>query len=255
MSEYGLRDAECIWVEHFGGEDDPAGDLVFGPHSHLKAQIVWADRGQIAVFVGAGGERRWILAPSQALWIPAEEVHDVRTTAGTELFCAYLWEEECEVAWEGLTVLRMGPLAGELVRHLARDDLDDTAARHARATLLSVLAPADAVGVDLPMPDDPRARSVASAVLEDPGAPHALDEWAHRLHSSERTIQRAFLADTGMTFSAWRAQVRLYRSLPLLADRVPVASVAARMGYSSTNGFTSAFRRHFGTTPANYFAG
>ncbi|WP_369695708.1 hypothetical protein [Corynebacterium glyciniphilum] len=27
------------------------------------------------------------------------------------------------------------------------------------------------------------------------------------------------------------------------------------MGYSSTNGFTSAFRRHFGTTPANYFAG
>ncbi|AHW64270.1 Transcriptional regulator, AraC-family [Corynebacterium glyciniphilum AJ 3170] len=248
MSEYGLRDGECIWVENFAVE----GELVFEPHSHLKAQLVWADRGQIAVIVA---ERRWILAPSQALWIPAEEVHDIRTSDGTELFCAYLWEEECETGWEGLTVLSMSPLARELLRHLAREDLEDAAARHARATLLSVLTPADAAGVDLPMPNDPRARAVASAVLEAPGATHALDDWARQLHASERTIQRAFLSDTGLTFSAWRTQVRLCRSLALLADRVPVSSVAARMGYSSTNGFTSAFRRHFGTTPANYFEG
>lgn len=246
MSEYGLRDAECLWVEHFAVD----GGLVFEPHSHLKAQLVWADRGQIAVVVG---QRRWILAPSQALWIPAEQVHDVATTAGTELYCAYLWEEECDVTWQGLTVLAMSPLARELLKHLAREDLDDGAARHARATLLSVLSPAEAAGVDLPMPDDPRARSIASAVLENPGAPHTLGDWARQLHASERTIQRAFLADTGLTFSAWRTQVRLFRSLPLLADHVPVAAVASRMGYSSTNGFTAAFRQHFGTTPANYF--
>lgn len=250
MSEYGLRDGECIWVDRL----DTSGPLTFDAHSHLKAQLLWAARGQIAASVG---DRRWILAPTQALWIPAGEVHDVRTIDGTELYCAYLWEEECDPdpsAGGGLTVLSVGPLARELLRHLAREDLADAAARHARATLLSVLTPANAADVELPMPVDPRALSVATAVLDHPGATHSLDDWAGRLHASGRTIQRAFLAETGMTFSAWRTRVRLYRSLPLLAEQVPVAAVATRMGYSSTNGFTGAFRHHFGTTPAHYFA-
>lgn len=60
MSEYGLRDDECIWVDRL----DTAGSLAFDAHSHLKAQLLWAARGQIAASVG---DRRWIPAPTQAL--------------------------------------------------------------------------------------------------------------------------------------------------------------------------------------------
>lgn len=247
MSEYGLRDGECIWVHRMSiGED--AG---FGAHSHPMTQIAWAERGQLAV---VSEEQRWVLAPSQAIWIPGGERHDIRVLRNSEVYCVYLWDEEVDVDWSGLTVLAMNGLARELVRHLAREDLDDADARHARSTLLSVLTPAEASGVDLPLPRDPRARRIAAAVLDEPGLPHRLADWARRTHTSEKTIQRVFLADTGMTFSEWRTQVRLFSSLPLLAEQMPVSAVASHVGYTSTNGFTSAFRQHFGTTPATYFS-
>lgn len=56
-----------------------------------------------------------------------------------------------------------------------------------------------------------------------------------------------------MTFTDWRTQVRLRASLPLLADGLPVAGVARRVGYASLNGFVDAFRRHFGHTPAAHY--
>lgn len=247
MSEYGLRDGECIWVR----QDTVTEELSFGEHAHSMTQLAWVRQGQMVL---ASQGRQWVLAPSQAIWVPSGRTHDVRVLKGSELYCVYLWEEEVDVAWSELTVLSMNGLARELVRHLAREDLADVDARHARATLLSALSPARADGVDLPVPVDPRARAVAEAVLGDPSPTHALSDWALRLHTSEKTIQRAFLAETGMTFSQWRTQVRLFHSLPLLADQMPVSAVATRIGYTSTNGFASAFRRHFGTTPASYFS-
>ncbi|MET0417010.1 MAG: hypothetical protein ABW022_13415 [Actinoplanes sp.] len=39
----------------------------------------------------------------------------------------------------------------------------------------------------------------------------------------------------------------------MLAEGPLVAAVAARVGYTSTNGFIEAFRRHFGHTAATHF--
>jgi AraC-like DNA-binding protein len=246
VSEYGLRDDECIWVHRIMVDDEQP-----LPHRHPLAQLAWAEHGQVSV---VSEDRHWVMAPSQAIWIPGGEDHEVHVLRGSRLYCVYLWDEECDVPWSGLTVVAMSPLARELVRHLAREDLEDADARHARATLLSVLVPARSAGVDLPLPPDGPARDVATSVLRAPGEPHRLDDWAARLHTSEKTIQRAFATSTGLSFSQWRTHVRLLHALPLLAEQVPVSAVAARAGYTSTNGFTTAFRRHFGTTPATYYS-
>lgn len=246
MSEYGLRDDECIWVDR---RILPRGGA-FGTHQHPMVQLVWAERGQVEV---VSGHSHLVLAPSHGLWIPGGHQHDLRGMAGSEVYCVYLWEEEVEVPWAGPTVLSINAVARALVPHLAREDLRDLDARHARATLLSVLAPAEAESVDLPMPNDERARRLARAVLADPQRPHDLRGWASRLHTSEKTIQRAFDEGTGMSYSRWRTHARLLSSLRLLAEHVPVTTVASRCGYSSVNGFTKAFRHHFGTTPGEYF--
>lgn len=245
-SEYGLRDDACVWVDQWS----VGSGSQFEPHVHPQTQLSWVERGQLLV---STADRRWVLPPSQAIWIPGDVEHEIRVLRDSRLYCVYLWDEECHVPWRGTTILSMAGLARELVRHLARPDLEDSAARHARSTLLSVLEPAGASSVDLPMPVDPRAFEVAAGVLELPSEPHRLGDWAARLHTSEKTIQRAFLAETGMPFSAWRTQARLHRALPMLADEMPVSAVAARIGYTSANGFTAAFRRHFGTTPGMYY--
>lgn len=246
-SEYGLRDDECVWVTRFRIDEG----AVFGSHGHPQAQLVWPAGGQMVVEVEG---RRWVLAASQAVWLPGDVEHEIRVTRDADMYSVYLWDEECGHGWTAPTPIRMGALARELVRYLAREDLDDAAARRARATLLDVLQPVEVASIDLPMPNDPRARRVAVSVLAEPGLPHTLQEWSRRLHTSEKTIQRAFSVDTGMTFSEWRTQARLYRALPLLAESVPVSAVAGRIGYTSVNGFAAAFRSRFGTTPGAFYA-
>lgn len=246
-SEYGLADDECVWVTRLRVGRGKG----FGLHAHPQAQILWVASGQMIL---GHDDETWLLPPSRAAWLPGMHTHEVRVTRDAELYYADFWEEECDVPWTGPTLLSMSALTRELMVHLARPSLDDAAARHARATLLTTLEPSQSASNRPPLPTDARALRVAEAVLSRPADPHALERWARALHTSEKTLQRAFEAQTGMTWSEWRTQARLSQALPLLADELPVSAVAARIGYASTNGFTAAFRRHFGTTPASYYA-
>ena len=68
----------------------------------------------------------------------------------------------------------------------------------------------------------------------------------------ERSLE---LLSPGLSFGAWRAQLRLMRALELLAQDHPVLDVALALGYESPSAFippsagTSARRRH-GTSRA-----
>ncbi|NEE40338.1 helix-turn-helix domain-containing protein, partial [Streptomyces sp. SID7982] len=55
-----------------------------------------------------------------------------------------------------------------------------------------------------------------------------------------------------LAFSEWRTRLRLNHSLHLLAAGHMVSTVAARVGFVSTNGYILAFRRYFGETPGAY---
>ena len=107
--------------------------------------------------------------------------------------------------------------------------------------------------IDVRPPSDPRARDVADALLADPADPRTLQEWGHDVGASSRTLARAFVSDTGLSFGRWRTLVRLQASLPYLAERMPVSSVARRVGYCTTSAFVAAFRAHTGVTPGGYF--
>ncbi|MGW4352308.1 helix-turn-helix domain-containing protein [Nocardia sp. NPDC004582] len=43
-------------------------------------------------------------------------------------------------------------------------------------------------------------------------------------------------------------------SLPLLGSGLPVARIAARVGYSTPSAYVAAFHREVGVSPARYFA-
>ena len=58
-----------------------------------------------------------------------------------------------------------------------------------------------------------------------------------------------FRRETGMSFQAWRRQLRLTEGLAALAEGETPARVAAAVGYSSGPAFGAASRSVFGTTP------
>jgi len=71
--------------------------------------------------------------------------------------------------------------------------------------------------------------------------------------ASQRTLERVFRAETGMSLGGWRQQLRLGRALEKLAAGESVTAVAIDSGYASASAFVVAFRAAFGRTPGRYF--
>lgn len=83
--------------------------------------------------------------------------------------------------------------------------------------------------------------------------PLLLEELAEQMHSSVRTLQRRFLAATGMTPIQYQQAVRIERSKDLLEScNDPVAQVAEQVGYQDRVAFGRIFKKVTGLTPAAY---
>jgi methylphosphotriester-DNA--protein-cysteine methyltransferase len=111
------------------------------------------------------------------------------------------------------------------------------------------------VPLQLPHPSDSRALRVVEALLADPGERRTLEGLCKECGASKRTIERLFIAETRMTFSKWRQQLRLLHAMQLLASGEKVTGAALASGYDSTSAFISMFKKQLGTTPARYFEG
>ena len=80
----------------------------------------------------------------------------------------------------------------------------------------------------------------------------SLQELAHEAQLSPWHLNRSFRARFGLPPVAWRNQQRLIRARGLLAAGMPVATVAAALGFADQPHLTRAFRAVTGVTPAAY---
>ncbi|WP_433526362.1 AraC family transcriptional regulator [Nocardia pseudovaccinii] len=130
-----------------------------------------------------------------------------------------------------------------------------TRRERAEAVIFDLLEPVDVIPVGARRPVDARAGRVADAMTRDPADPRTLAEFAADAATSPRTLARLFLVETGISFGQWRTQIRLAASLPLLAEGLPIARIAGRVGYATPSAYVAAFRRTVGVSPGRYFTG
>ncbi|WP_433632912.1 AraC family transcriptional regulator [Nocardia sp. CA-120079] len=136
------------------------------------------------------------------------------------------------------------------------DDDNATARRgRAEAVIFDLLEPVEVIPVGARRPVDARAGQVADALTRNPADPRTLAEFAADAATSPRTLTRQFLVETGISFGQWRTQIRLAASLPLLAEGLPIARIACRVGYATPSSYVAAFRRAVGVSPGRYFTG
>lgn len=229
----------------------PAG-LVFDWHTHPDHQLAWAASGVLTV---RSDSATWVLPPTRALWIPAGIRHETLSTGSATMRSAYVRPALCAIDWSEPTPVSATPLLAELIGYLESTDLDAGRRAHAESVLVDLLQPVAMTNIEVRMPADDRARRVASSLYADPADGRTLAEWGRHVGASERTLARAFLSDTGVSFGRWRTLLRLHAALMALADGEPVGNVARHVGYESDSAFVAAFRRETGVTPAAYFRG
>jgi AraC-like DNA-binding protein len=220
-------------------------------HAHEEHQLAWSPEGVLVVLTEGGGS--YVLPPSRALWIPAGTLHETRASGVAVLRSVYFEPRRCPIDWTAPTPVAVSALLGELIHHLDDRALGGRERFRAEAVLFDLLLPLRVATIDVRSPTDPRARDVSDALLADPADTRTLHEWGRAVGASSRTLARAFLNDTGLSFGHWRTLVRLRASLRYLAEQLPVSAVAPLVGYRTTSAYVAAFRTHTGVTPGRYF--
>ncbi len=232
------------------------------PHHHRRAQLVYASEGVMTVTTDHGA---FVVPPQRAVWLPAGVEHRIDARGSVAMRTVYVEATDATDAagsseTQGLPtqvrVLHVTRLLRELI--LAAVDLPrtyrpDSPEERLMSVILDQIRVLPIAPLSLPMPDDARVMRVAQALLADPSDGRNLTAWAAEVGASARTLARLFIRETGMSFGAWRQQLRLLRGLELLAAGQPVTTVALDLGYDSPSAFIAMFRRNLGTTPTRYF--
>ena len=218
-------------------------------HLHDRAQLLWAMRGTMRIATDAAG---FVVPPGHALWMPAGEPHQVATEGGVAMRALFLRADAAAALPPAATVLAVSPLLRELILAACAEPLEwDQAGRggHLAALILDEIARAPALPFRVPEPADARLRRLAAALRAEPARRRTLEDWAGLAGASPRTLERLFVAETGMSFARWRQTLRLAEAAARLAAGQAPAQAAAAVGYASAPAFGAAFRAAFGITP------
>lgn len=179
--------------------------------------------------------------------------HETLSSGTATLRSAYVRPAECPIDWRECTPVEAPPLVTELLGYLEDPAVGGDRRRHAEALLLDLVRPVPMTTVQVRMPLEARAREVARGLSDHPSDSRTVAEWGREVGASGRTLERLFLAETGITFGRWRAMLRLQAAIVMLAAGESVGNAARRVGYESVSAFVAAFRREVGMTPAAYF--
>ena len=220
------------------------------PHRHHWGQLIYAGSGVMRV--RAGGTL-WIVPPARAVWVPAGTEHEIHGLGDFAMRTLYFTGATNERLPGQCCALDVTPLLRELVLEAVElcpiDEADAAGMRLADVTIDRIVQ-AHALPLSLPLPRDPRALRLAERLQAEPSLQAELAELDREAGASPRTIQRLFLAETGLPFSQWRQRLRLLHAATLLGEGRSVTEAGFEAGYAGTSAFIAAFRKHFGVTPA-----
>ena len=236
----------------------------FGPgqgtdrHAHPWGQLIYCVAGVMTVWTQAGA---WVAPPSWAIWVPAGAAHQIRFSGACSLRTLYLRPGAPGDSGDGLpdvcAVVAVSALLRALIlRTISVGMLDgrESADRAMALLIRKEITRRDTAAFDLPMPTDAAARRAADRLGADDLPPIDTPALAALVGLAPRTLERRFLAQTGMTPAAWGRQARLLSALRRLAAGAPVKAVAQAAGYATDSAFVAAFKGVFGQTPGRYFA-
>ncbi len=231
---------------------DFAPGFEIAPHSHKRAQLIYATAGTMRISTDDGV---WMVPPQRALWMPGGVRHWIVMLGEVTMRTLYLWPDAAAFMPASCHVVPVSPLLRELIVRATELPVhydESGPAGHVVALILDELHGLQSLPLQLPMPRDARLRSLCQALLEAPGDQRPLAAWARSINTSGRTLARRFHGETGLSFGAWRQQARVLEAMGRLGSGAPVTQVALDLGYESVSAFSAMFRRAAGASPSHF---
>ena len=236
--------SELVWAQErkISGQKSAA-------FAHDRHQLTIAVDGTVCVENNFGS---WIVPTGCGAWIPAGLRHSIEPQSAARVQTLYIWRAPSRGVGRTCAVLRDSPLLRELIGHICRLEVlrdADAAAKRLAAVVLDQIGEQRELPLFVPALRSPLAQRAAAALRSDPADTPRITDLANGLGVSDRTLERAFRADTGMTIGEWRQRTRIGHAIRLLAGGGTVKDVALEVGYETPSAFVTAFKRAVGTTP------
>jgi AraC-like DNA-binding protein len=232
------------------GTDYPQGHLLEF-HRHRRAQLLYGATGIMQVDTA---DATWTVPTARAVLIPSNTDHQVLMD-GVSTRSLYI--EPSAVPWfpTRCQVVDVSPLLRALL--LAAVDLPAAYDPHGRdgalvGLILHEIQALTPLPLDLPMPSRDDLRSRCQAFASAPSIRELPGEWAAALNLSDRTFNRVFRAETGLTFQQWRQRACVLLAIRLLSAGMTVTQTAAALGYDTPAAFSAMFVKQVGSTPKSF---
>ncbi len=217
-------------------------------HVHAEAQLLYAVSGVMRLITARGA---WVIPPTRAVWIPPMVEHEIFMSGEVLMRSLFVAAEHCPPGLDNCCVLAVTPLLRELIVRATQSN-EHTSNPLIQQLMLEEIAALENLPLHIPMPRDRRLQGICMSLLTRPDQSHTLEDWAQEVGASSRTLTRLFNQELGMSFNAWRQQVRLMEALPRLLDGESVQRVANDLGYGSARAFSAMFSRLLGESPRDY---
>ncbi|MFT4229034.1 MAG: AraC family transcriptional regulator, partial [Microbacterium sp.] len=194
--------------------------------------LLWQVRGggtdllldDVAVFLPVG----------HALWVPANVRHAITVRANSVVIPLFFDCDVTATTLHGPTLVAVDrDLRTLLLAYLQSSTSILRPQANITRQLFALMEGGPAAQAALPMPTSVPARLVAETLRSNPGDDRGVDELARAAHTSRRTLERAFLAETGLSVRDWRIRTRMEAAALLLRSTAPLPAVARRVGYAN----------------------
>jgi len=242
--------AHCV---HSEMNSKDSGKVCFSDH-----YLAFAARGSMRLEI----ESQYLfLQPTKAAWIPANV--EVIAEIPSSITCCSILFEPLNFPKHDLIVqtIDLTALAQHMILHCTRWTDRESAKEKAARTFFLALADIIVEGMHTRTTDwVPRGASslVARAVdltMQRHMTPIEIGDIAAELSTSERTLSRRVVDETGMTWICLLRRIRIIRARELLTTtELQITRVASEVGYSSQSAFNRAFKEETLLTPSEFMS-
>ncbi|RZG45034.1 AraC family transcriptional regulator [Acinetobacter wuhouensis] len=230
---------------------------IIPPHTHSRAQLLYASEGAIRVYTY---DHVWIVPPQCALWIPAQVEHSVVSLSEVQLSTVLIDKKAADSLGEQCFIVRISKLLRELVLrfnqldnfHIHESTQTDEIEQALQLLIFNEIKQASTFPIVIPWPKDARLIQMCEALLETPDNPKDLNLWADYIGTSSRTLIRLFQKETGLNYRAWVQQMHIALALGKLSRGESIAKIASALGYNSSSAFSAMFKKYLGESPQHF---
>lgn len=221
-------------------------------HSHPWGQVQLISGGILEM---EAEDTRFLAPPHLAIWVPAGIRHRSYNRKPIE-YCSLNIAAAMTTAFPSKTsLIKVTPIVSAIIDDFRQREIsvaETPQDLRLVQVLLDQLATRETQHHFLPSSNNKYLAPILAAVEENPTDDTSLQQWAERVHTTERTLARHCQAELGMSFTEWRLRVRYLYSMDLLRNGHSVKEVALTLGYNQASPYIAMFKKYSGQTPDQY---